>query len=175
MRPPLYSKHWINRYIDEDFFRHFWMYRNMFQMMWGIILSESSCRVAVPLEKGLLFTLYYLAKGDTIILVSEYFNGSLSATHRLLNMVVGLINTLNAKYFSWPTADKLTQYCCNFSIKEAIQVCEIYPKSSEHELITFHFFRCNWCDRWLSYCHKSTRRATRQLYLNRKFFHSVII
>ncbi|KAI4464145.1 hypothetical protein MML48_4g00017245 [Holotrichia oblita] len=108
-RIPDFFEVWIPRYLSYDFYSHFRMTRTTSEKLLielKNILHEKVYRGGlepIPSEKAMLATLWYLAKGETIISVADQFNISLSSAHSIINNVVSAMNKLLKKYIVWPS------------------------------------------------------------------------
>lgn len=108
LRIPDFYESWINRYLDYDFFLHFRMTRKTSEKILNELghLSKQDYIggfSAVPLEKKLLLTLWYLAKGDTMISTGDRFNVVPSTVFTVNRDIIKGLKELAVKFIVWPT------------------------------------------------------------------------
>lgn len=110
-RIPFLFENWLERYIAYDFYMHFRMTRDTFQLLVLLIgphylRTNIGGRVAVPLEKCLLMTLWYLAKGETIMSIADRFNVANSTACSIFEDMCQYIVALSDRIIRWPTREE---------------------------------------------------------------------
>lgn len=104
VRSALFIEKWIDLFIDDEFYNNYTMYRETFTILLHHIghkilkvqttKPNYGGRPHVPLEKELLITLWYLAKGDSHISMSPRFNVAISTINHVTTRTVEHINKL---------------------------------------------------------------------------------
>lgn len=180
VRPGLYMEHWLQLYLDEDFYMHFRMYKNTFQHLLqaiGSVMNQRNVNVGgredIPLDKRILMTLWYLAKGDNIhSSIADRFNVTLSSVNRSVTVILESINMLTNTYIRWPTAVECRR------VAEDFQNYGGYPSKTKY-LFLIKVTHCAFLDviGAIDGTHIPLKVPEEQQdsYLDRKFQHSIIV
>ncbi|XP_031350018.1 protein ANTAGONIST OF LIKE HETEROCHROMATIN PROTEIN 1-like isoform X2 [Photinus pyralis] len=140
-RMPLCYEEWITNYLDTDFFIHFRMIKSTYFKLTTAIGKELTVKKyrggfeIIPLEKEILITLWYLAKGETLVSISDRFNVSVSKAFYITMKIIKVICSLMPIYIKWPNAEDCEQIAndfqqrCNYpDVIGAIDGCHITCK-----------------------------------------------
>lgn len=110
----------IPNYSDEEFFKFFRMTRRTYSLLLleckqHVVDQQASSKYPlIPFEKQLLITLWYLAKGATLIDISDKFDVTVSSVWRCLDRILDILVTLKSKYIKWPSENECTTISAQF-------------------------------------------------------------
>ncbi|KAJ8913572.1 hypothetical protein NQ315_013977 [Exocentrus adspersus] len=111
-----YCEEWLDKYLEHDFFSLFRMTRETFAKLLNAvghiraayfpIPQRFGGRNAISLEKSLYITLWYLAKGETIVSVSNKFNVTISSVYSVVTSCLNYIMKMMKNVIRWPDNDE---------------------------------------------------------------------
>lgn len=120
---------WIGNYIECDFFMHFRMQKKTFKKLLNCVgrhymdplTRGRGVILPLPVEKALLIVIWYLAKGDTLVSISNTFNVCIKSVHNVTEKCLEYMCLLSSSVIRWPTEEQ-----CR-SIEEQFRLTAGYP------------------------------------------------
>lgn len=121
---PLYiAEHfdWSSEYTEKDFYFEFHIKKNTFSMLLKAIKENYLIKIyeetnySLPIEKSILITLWYLAKGVSFDDISEKYDIIPTYILPLLNSILSIFTNMKIKYIMWPNKKQLYLNAKTFS------------------------------------------------------------
>lgn len=103
--PTVYSEHWVDKYIDEDFKRHFRLSRERFTFVLNVLITEGLVGAkswSVEPKKTLEIAIWYLGNQDSMGEISEKFEVSTTTVFNCRNKVCSILARLSKRFIQWP-------------------------------------------------------------------------
>lgn len=111
-----YVEEVVPKYRDSTFACHFRMSRSAFEVLCEKVnsISQATATTFTPLETKLLLTLWFLGNQETFSSVSDRFDMSKGAAHRIVMEITQLLCQLKYLYIRWPEPGALARLAEDF-------------------------------------------------------------
>ncbi|KAJ8962283.1 hypothetical protein NQ318_018262 [Aromia moschata] len=110
----------VPRYNVTDFKNHFRMSRESLEQLTVHVANHLPLRHSVPVEKQVLFSVWFLAKQESFLATGDRFGISSGNGHYIFINFIGAVCQLRHAYIQWPNQDSCNEIATRIEYKYGI-------------------------------------------------------